>query len=54
MSRFVCQLNDGGNINILADSMKIQDTMVLVYNDGALVAIVELDAIVCAHLSRKG
>ena len=53
MRRFVAQLNGGEYMNIPADSMEVIDSMVYAYRDGKLVALVELTAVITAHLSEK-
>lgn len=53
MTRFVCTMNDGDYINVPADKMQIQnETMVCAYCNGALVAMVDIAAVVCARLSE--
>lgn len=48
---FSATLNDGGFINITADRMKMNEPFLLVYRNGDLVALIELNAIVEAHVS---
>lgn len=56
MKRFIAELNGGDHINIPADRMELnQDkTGILVYNGQALVAFVDLSAVVTAHISELG
>lgn len=53
MTRFIAQLNDGSYINILADKMKMEDNMILAYQDGCLVALADVSIILSAHLSER-
>lgn len=50
MRRFVAQLNDGSYINIFADSMKLEKDLITVYNQGALVAVLDISVVLMACL----
>lgn len=54
MNKFVAQLNDGSFINTSADRMEIQENMLCAYNNNQLVALVEITAIISAHLRENG
>ena len=53
MKKFIATLNDMSFINITADRMEINDNMVHVYDSGQLVALVEMSAIITAHISER-
>lgn len=53
MKRFVAQLNDGGYINIPAESMSLDDVYIKVYHNGELVAFLDVSVVLCAHVSEK-
>lgn len=53
MKRFIAQLRDGSFINIPADSMAKEESTLLVYADNRLVAVVDIDCTVSAHLSGE-
>lgn len=50
MMRFVAQLNDGSFVNTFGDRMEVNDNMLYVYADKQLVALIEVTAIIAAHL----
>lgn len=54
MKRFIAMLNDsdGKYINIPADKMELKDDLILAYNNGQLVACVDVGITLCAHLSE--
>ena len=52
MKRVMGILNGGEYINIPADRMEVTDTELRAWNGGELVAYVDTDAVVCAHLSE--
>lgn len=55
MKRFVCTLNDGSCINVVADKMILtNETLLCAYRDCKLVAVVDISAVISAHLSEKG
>lgn len=51
---FVAHLNDGSFIHTKADRMEVIDQMLHVKNGNNLVAVIDLSAIVAAHLSERG
>lgn len=54
MKRFISQLRDGSFINIPADTMEVEkDSILVVYAEKKLVAIVDIDCMVSAHLSGE-
>ena len=54
MKRCIVVMNDGRYINTEADRMEIVDNMLYVYSGDSLVALVEVTALISAHLSKKG
>lgn len=50
MMRFVAQLNDGSFVNTFGDRMEVKENMLFVYADKQLVALIEVTAIIAAHL----
>ena len=54
MKRFTAQLNDGSFINVEATRMKLEENMVRVYEYDDLVALVDISAVVSAHISERG
>lgn len=53
MKRFTAQLNDMSYINVQADRMELVDNMLRVWDGNNLVAIVDISAIITAHLSER-
>ncbi len=53
MNRFIARLKDESCINIAADKMDICGTGILVWRGDAIVAYVDMDSVVSAHLSEK-
>lgn len=51
--RFIAQIRDGSFINIPADSMVKEESALLVYENKKLVAFVDIDCAVSAHLSGE-
>lgn len=51
--RFIAQLRDGSYINIPADGMEREESVLLVYENKRLVAVVDIDCAVSAHLSGE-
>ena len=54
MTRFTAQLNDMSYINVKADKMELIDNMLHVKDGNNLVAVIDLFAVVAAHLSERG
>lgn len=54
MKRFTAQLNDMSFINVPADRMELDEHMLFVYDGRNLVAVVEITAVVTAHISERG
>ena len=54
MKRFTATLNDMSFINTAADRMEVSDNMLYVYDGPQLVALVEVSAIITAHISERG
>lgn len=56
MKRCNIVLNGGSYINVAADRMEMEkeDYMLYVYNGNSLVAVVEITAVISAHISEKG
>ena len=54
MKKFTAQLNGDGYISITADAMVLKDdTFICVYNEGNLVAFLDIGIVLSAHLSEK-
>lgn len=55
MKKFTAQLNDGGYVSVTADEMILKDdTSIFVYNEGKLVAFLDIGIVLSAYLSEKG
>lgn len=54
MKRFTVTMNDGSFINVEATRMKLEDGMIHVYEHDDLVALVEISAVISAHISERG
>lgn len=54
MKRCNVVLNDGSYINTSADRMEVRENMLYVYDGVELLALVEVSAIISAHISEKG
>lgn len=54
MKKFCATLNDMSFINTPADRMEVNDNMVYAYNGNQLVALVEITAVISAHISERG
>ena len=54
MKRCNIVLNGGSYINVAADRMEMEDNMLYVYDGNSLVAVVEITAVISAHISEKG
>lgn len=54
MKRFTATLNDMSFINTVADRMEVSENMLYVYDGHQLVALVEITAIIVAHISERG
>lgn len=54
MKRFTATLNDMSFINTAADRMEVSENMLYVYDGHQLVALVEITAIIVAHISERG
>ena len=54
MKRFVATLNDMSYINTPADRMEVRDNMIWVWDGSQLVAMVDVSAVICAHVSERG
>ena len=53
MMRFTAQLNDMSFINVKANKMELIENMLHVRDGNDLVAVVELSAVVAAHISER-
>lgn len=53
MKKFCATLNDMSFINTAADRMEIKDNMLYVYDGDQLVALVEITAIISAHIRES-
>lgn len=54
MNKFVAQLNDGSYINTQADRMEVRENILYAYHEGQLVALVDITAVISAHLRENG
>lgn len=54
MKRFCATLNDMSYINTQADRMEVKENMLYAYKGTDLVALVELTAVISAHVSEVG
>ena len=54
MKRCTVILSGGSYINVTADRMEKEDDMLYVYDGNSLVAVVEITAVISAHISEKG
>ena len=54
MKRCNIVLNDGSYINVAADWMTKEDDMLYIWDEKDLVAVVEITAVISAHISEKG
>ena len=54
MKRCNVVLNGGSYINVAADRMETQENMLYVWDGKNLVAVVEITAVISAHISEKG
>ena len=54
MKRCTIILSGGSYINVAADRMEKEDDMLYVYDGNSLVAVVEITAVISAHISEKG
>ena len=54
MKKFTATMNDGSFINVEATRMELVDNMVRVYDKTDLVALVDIGAVITAHISERG
>lgn len=54
MKRCNIVLNGCNYINVPADRMEKEEDMLYVYDGNSLVAVVEITAVISAHISEKG
>ena len=54
MKRFIAIMNDGSFINTAADRMTIQENVIYAWDGENLVAVVDISAVISAHVSEKG
>ena len=54
--RFYAQMADGSTIHTVASKMDTDkdNNMILVYNGDKLVAVIDLSAVIYAHITEKG
>ena len=53
MKRFTAQMSDGSFINIEATRMELKDNLICVYCKAELIAIVDVGAVLQAHISER-
>ena len=54
MKRFTAQMSDGSFINIEATRMELTENLICVYCKAELIAIVDVSAVLQAHISERG
>ena len=54
MKKFTATMNDGSFINVEATRMELVENMIQVYDKTDLVAIVDISAVLTAHISERG
>lgn len=54
MKRFNATMNDGSYINVEATWMELVEDTIRVYNDNDLVAFIDTDVVLSAHISERG
>lgn len=54
MKKFTATMNDGSFINVEATKMELVENMIRVYDKTDLVAIVDISAVLTAHISERG
>lgn len=54
MKRFTATMNDGAFINVEATWMELVDDMLHVYNEGDLVAVVDIGVVLHACIGERG
>ena len=54
MNRFVVLLNDGSHMNVPADRMELKENFLFAWMGAELIAMVDISAVICAHMSEKG
>ena len=53
MNRFVVLLNDGEHMNVPADRMEVQENFLYAWRGAELIAMVDISAVICAHMSQS-
>lgn len=53
MKRFIVHLNDGEFLNVPADRMEIKENFVFAWKGEELVDMVDISAIISAHISTQ-
>ena len=54
MKKFTATLNDSSFINVEATRMELVENMIHVYDKTDLVAMVDISAVISAHISERG
>jgi hypothetical protein len=54
VKKFTATMNDGSFINVEATRMELVENMVRVYDKTDLVAMVDISAVITAHISERG
>lgn len=54
MKKFTATMNDGSYINVEATRMELIENMIRVYDKTDLVAMVDISAVITAHISERG
>lgn len=52
--RFIVQFNDGEHMNVPADRMELKENFLFAWRGTELIAMVDISAVICAHMSEKG
>ena len=54
MKKFTATMSDGSFINVEATRMELVEDMIRVYDKAELVAVVDIGAVLQAHISERG
>ena len=54
MKKFTATMSDGSFINVEATRMELVEHIICVYNRSELIAIVDVGAVLQAHISERG
>lgn len=54
MKKFTATMSDGSFINVEATKMELVENMIHVYDGSELVGLVDVSAVIQAHISERG